>query len=362
MKEASFQSLRDDRHSAGDFAITRETYVHDGGHVTQEFTLADKETLMVGAQWDFQPQGSHDGTLKVLDHHWEKIGTEMKAVEALVRDYARVKLGDDKEPSVFVKRSVMRDMSGLMFSQNMSDEECQKGVCNETYFPTTLISERLDAIRNAYRNENQNTARMDNFEKVLFGITLRLQKAEDIFDRATGDPEHNGGGLQGTAGESEYDDDKSWRGNTPSGGKGGKKRKLQPWEDDNYDPDDKRDNKLYKLMQQYHASVIRFENAANRLWMDAVGQVMEKAPVTANEVELAKMRELMVKAAGIYEKLKDATQDSGVMFELKPFHEKIEDPEKGMGARMQKAISMAARPQELEKIIRAGLSRPKERE
>jgi hypothetical protein len=224
---------------------------------------------------------------------------------------------------------------------------------------------------------------LDNFENQIRSLNARAYGAVALYDKIMlGDDKDE---LQLTAADNEYDDEEAWRGKTDDDDTPSPEEQeceecvadeseawkesletdeseKEPWQDEDFDPDDERDEKIDDLLEDYVNYVVDFSHVANRLWMDAVVQIKNGQPVTLNSNQIDGLKEIMRDTRKAYETFKEAAENTAAgQYELKPVFEHLEDEKYGTLARMQKLISMASRPKQLEETIKKALTKELER-
>jgi hypothetical protein len=387
-QKPEFIVLRENEKVAGNVSLERYVYVMKDGLLEQNLSINERDIPVDAREWHFEVKGSHDTLLSSLDQHWRRLRREFNtlAEEAAYYHHAKTNSpleGDERRREFVI--STATKLSSHLLAQTIPDEELTSGEIAESNYPVTTISQRMGAMRATARSMK---IPLDSFEKHISSLNKYAHEAVALYEKAmlgNDDGSDNGQQLQSTAADSEYDNEDAWRGegedeDTPpyeeqdceecsvDGAEAWRESlddndaEKEPWQDDDHDPDDERDEQIDDLLEDFMNYVMDFTHLANRLWMDAVVQIKEGQPVTLNKQQIAGMEKVMLETQQAYEKFKEASQDTAAgQYELKEVYDQLEDPERGIQARMQKLISMASRPQQLEETIKRALPKGLER-
>lgn len=363
--------LRAETATSGDLSLERVTYVEPGGKLSQDLSLAYKGEIVTGSMWTFEPRASHDRHLSVLDFHWKHLREEFVEAAEQMAYYFHVKTGgsEDGDRQHVFNWDAIFNLSFLLH-QPMPDEELAQGTRQHKHYPLSCISQRLAAMRTAAKTCKIKT---DRFEQAIMSLSKKAFSAVALYDQQTTGGEDDDE-LQYTAGENEFDDDE-WRENNEDGPGDSEedewmrhqrqqqhRQSLEPWQDEDYDVDAEKEDKADTFLHDYVNYVVDFTNVANQIWMKAVMQIQDRQPVTVDQGALDTMQSVMHDTQAAYMRFKEATQDMAIgSYELQPVYEMLEDHKNGIQAKMQKIMSIASRPQELETIVKQGLPKARDR-
>jgi hypothetical protein len=382
-EKPEFMTLRDNEKVAGKLSLERQVYVMKDGLLEQNLSLNERDIPFDSREWQFTAKGSHDTLLAGLDKHWKRLKHEFDtlAEEAAFYHHAKTNSpieGDESRREFVVQTAAT--LSDHMLRQEIPDEELEQAKISEKHYPVITISQRMDAMRTTAKKMK---IPLDNFENQIRSLNARAYGAVALYDKIMlGDDKDE---LQLTAADNEYDDEEAWRGKTDDDDTPSPEEQeceecvadeseawkesletdeseKEPWQDEDFDPDDERDEKIDDLLEDYVNYVVDFSHVANRLWMDAVVQIKNGQPVTLNSNQIDGLKEIMRDTRKAYETFKEAAENTAAgQYELKPVFEHLEDEKYGTLARMQKLISMASRPKQLEETIKKALTKELER-
>ncbi len=354
MSNGKLENLIKDDLVINDFSMEIDTYIEDK-HLYVDLSFSWKGTIISGKLKKFSPNNSYDPYLSVIKHHWDNICDECIEIYELISLYHNIKSRDEKILDGMMLH-VFMDLAESLLDNFPPKEDLEGGIRDHRFYPLTGISHRLRAIRDT--TEDFDRIRLDRFEKYIHEVHKKSLSALKLFEKATGigDDERD---LQLTAGESEFEDEDDWRDKDEDdvSEKDGD-REIEPWEDEDYDPDEEREDEVDNLLENYVDNVADFVRAANFIWMEAVEKISEGQPVTENTEYIEKMKNARDAVDAAYANFKQATEDMAIaVFELKPLYELLEDEKRGPMARMDKLISLASRPAQLEKVIKEGMQK-----
>jgi hypothetical protein len=376
-EKQEFIVLRENEKVAGNVSLERQVYAQKDGLLEQNLSINEKSIPVDAREWMFSVKGSYDTLLTGLDKHWKRLKNEFNTLAEEAAFYHHAKTNSPIEGDALRREFVLQTaitLSDHMLNQTIPDEELEQGKISEEHYPVITISHRMDAMRTTAQKMK---IPLDGFENNIRGLSKRAYEAVAMYDKIVlGDDDEDKREMQHTAADSEYDDEESWRGNgededTPpyeeqeceecgvddveawkESLEDGEEEK-EPWQDEDHDPDDERDDKIDDLLEDYVDYVVDFTHAANNLWMEAVVQIKNGQRVTFNSNQIDGLKDIMRDTRKAYEAFKEAAEATAAgQYELKAVFEHQEDEKQGTLPRMQKLISMASRPKQLEETIK----------
>lgn len=381
MVEHKELAVRHNEEKIGLLSITRDTQV-ENGRLIQLLSINDENQEPLNANdTAFPLQGSADEVLRLMDKHWKQLKHEIEDIDDQAAYYFMAKTGRERDNSWHdFEKLYMQTLSDRFLEQESLEDAVDAGKLDEKAYPLTVITQRMNALRDV---ATYGTIKLDRFEKNIEDLCDLIYEQNDKVDNVI-DGEETGGLQLATGGEgsdwSKIDDneDKSDAEGIDDKEAGADrddedeeerepwKASLDevslPWENEDYDPDDERDEHVQNLMDDFTNAVVDFTNSANQLWMNATTRIIDGVPPAQDDALITDMKQQLAKSLDVYEEFKSHAQELAVSaYELKPVFEALEDPDKGFEARMQKMISMASRPAALSETIRKSLPKSHER-
>lgn len=342
------------------FLLQRDTIVKSGGVLEMTLTIrtsAKAKDPIAREVWVIDPKDSHDNPLQSIEKHWVKLRKEFAALIRLCGDYYDLKGGKEETRKLYMA-DVVSNLGTMLLMQPMSDKRAMRGKIDINDYPMVTLSERLGMMRNdGHLLQAEKPLPRDSFERALGKFARQVDKAGSLYDKAM-----YGGGEDGLQATAEDDSDADWRGDVhrpKSSGAGGGRRKLEPWEDDDFDPDDVIEKRSGNLMNRFEKKAAKFMDAANHVWMNAVYHVVGGITLAPDEKWLPIMKQRMQEAKTLYENIVDATENTGIgAYEMKAYYHKMESE---VLPQMDKIFSLASRPNNLATEIAKALPRKREK-
>lgn len=282
------------------------------------------------------------------------MGAEAKDIIAQAECYRYLKCPADKNVENY-ERNVIRDVSQEMLYQVMPDDEAREGKFNKKNYPIVNETIRLNAYRKAVLKAHESGIMLDSFEKKLMNIQQAMDRRIELFHKT-----HYGknmqSGMQGTADTSGIDD-QTWRGDIHTE-KEPVFEALHDWHTPDDEMQDVRESSLEEKFSSYIEAVMHTTNAANRLWMAAQIQIDNGQKVELNNKEINAMKKHLKTIGTAHDAFLAALEENGVQYEFRDLIHHMRNPNH-VENHVQKLISIASRPEQLEREIRKGLPNTK---
>lgn len=262
----------------------------------QSFQINVGKALVFADGWEIDIRSSNDNVLKSMDVHWHHLNREFTEICQQAAFYHHIK-GGKNEDSQKMLRGTFSRLGALLCLQPMTHDMLRDGVIENSDYPLTKISERMHAMRSAASSRAMKPGlRLDRYERMMITLFRAVDKMHTSLAR--GDRNMGEDGLQATAGE---DKDNDWRGSEP---KPFAVNPDVPWEDPEYDVDNRRDARVEAALKKLDRSIGKFCDVVDTLWMEAVQEVSRRRPVKEDKARHDEAKELLrdaVSALGVIE-------------------------------------------------------------
>ena len=374
-------AMREEHHEEGHLRLERVLQADAGGKLHEIIAL----TRGIGAPLlqkthEYKTVGTADIALQAVDDHWERLQSEFADINEEAAYYYYVKKGiSDGSGLQKFQLHTSAELGEHLLEAKLTPEEIESGQLNEKNFPITHISHRMNAMR--YAADDADIS-LDVFEEAIETLRNRTLASADAFDavldgHGTDDEAKDEQPLPGDHDDGEGRDweqvgedfDRSqWEevseqelAAVPTEEDEKAPPTLHSWEDDDFDPDDERDENLRAEMEDYINYMTDFTVVANELWRNAVTRIADGDHVLLEEDKIHEMETIRQHAQEAYDIFKQQAENLGFgAYELKPVFDRFEDPDRGTEAMMNKIIRMASKPKKLETAIRKSLTPPQE--
>lgn len=375
MSTDGFKQLHKSEHDNGLLDISRETYIDENGILSHELAIwrIDSEDHLVHSEFrEYEPGQNYKTLAANLDSQWKSTLKEFHGLCRRAREYAVLKADANTDLRDIVAATAISHVAHNLLKPRHHHDEMVSDDLTDLAELNTTGSQRFNAVR---RSAQESGIRMDAYEDNLLNITDTIREALNLYDEvvlgAGYQPDHDENRDEVPRHHHDDDDDDddkdkyceadddtpAWQ---PEDADAWKRGAYQESVSIPANIEDRRERELESQIMHYLDQLNGFMENADAIWLHAAQQIYKKEKVTIDPRRLEVMKYWMGEAQEAYEAFK---QEAGnlleAQYELIPMFEALEDPEIGIQARMQQAISMAGRPELLADAIRKEM--PKQR-